>query len=546
MKKIKFVMGLLCTLLTVPVFGSGVKAAFEPTVEASYNTAVQGQDALDGLDVSVKEITVNGTTNVSAEKDVTILVSGIRGSRLQADIQIDTDEGKTESFYRDGYFYTTASDGKIKREMERSDIWGMINSHIYMDMTSNYLKMLCSETDSSGTVTYRFAATEESLGDYSRKLLEGAGEDQGLVIDSLYGSMQTDSEGHILNRNLQLIYTVTGGTDSETFLTQSEAVFRQEGQSVNVSLPDLSAYKEQKTEKPVETITPLVQTVYTTEDVNVRAAGNLSAVILGGLGAGSGVTETGYTSDGWIQVQYNGAVGYIWGEYISTEKPVLTKKGSGTMYATVGVNIRSSYSSDSAVIGVLEKGQGIEITGTTSNGWVRVKYYGGTGYIYNEYLSWSEPVAESYVKNGCMSGTVKDASYGSLTIERDDGLGTAMFNTVYAVMNLKDTICTGDWVEIFYYGSGTPYTASQVNNYTRHTGSVSARSVSVEGVVAKLSPDWMEVTCSDGIYRTFSLSNTDFEMPDALYEGKYVIVSWMSSTNGSETRNIDALRVRGA
>lgn len=539
----KWIAVMMSTVLTALCGGMQSGAAFEPTIEAAYNTAVQGQDALDGLDVSVKEKTVSAGTNVISEKNVTLKVSGIRGTAMQADIRVDSEEGAQESYYRNGYYYTTTSDGKRKREMERSDIWSMINSHIYMDMTSNYLKMLCSETDAQGNITYWFAATEESLGDYSAKLLEGAGEDQGLVIDSLHGTMQTDADGHIMNRNLQLVYTVTNNGNSETFLTQSESVFRQGGEPVAVSLPDLSAYKEVEIEKPVETITPLVQTVYTTEDVNVRAAGNLSAVILGGLNSGSGVTETGYTSDGWIQIQYNGATGYVWGEYISTEKPVRLKNGSGTMYATAGVNIRASYSSDSEVLGVLLKGQGIDITGTTDNGWVRVKYNGAVGYVYADYLSWSEPVADTYVENGYMSGFVTDASYGTLVIERDDGLGTAMFNTIYASMNLKDTICTGDWVEVFYYGAGTPYTASQINNYTRHNELTKEEKTSIDGVIAKLTPSRMEVTCSDGEYRTFDISNAEFESDAVVYEGKSITVTWMSDTAGSEKWNIEALLV---
>ena len=543
--KRKWIAWILSAVLMVCGSSAMAEAAFEPTIEAAYNTAVQGQDALDGLDVTVQEKTVSGNTNVVSEKHVSLKVSGIKGADLQADIQVDSEEGSAESYYRNGYYYTTTSDGDIKRGMERSDIWAMINSHIYMDMTSNYLKMLCCETDEEGNEIYWFAATEDSLGDYSRKLLEGAGADQGLVIDSLHGTMQIDEDGRILKRNLQLVYTVTSGENSETFLTQSEAVFQYTDKAVSVSLPDLSGYKEIASEKPVETITSLVQTVYTTEDVNVRASGNLSAVILGGLNAGSGVTETGYTSDGWVQIQYNGATGYVWGEYISTKKPVLTQKGSGTMYATAGVNIRESYSSDSKVIGVLLKGQGIEITGTTDNGWVRVNYQGGTGYVYAEYLSWSEPVADTYVENGCMTGYVTDASYGTITIEREDGLGTAMFNTVYASINLKDTICTGDWVEIFYHGSGTPYTASQVNDYTRHSDYEREEQVSVDGVIAKLTPSRMEVTCSDGVYRTFDISDAEFDETEVIYEGKYITVTWQSFTNGQETKNIEAIAVKG-
>lgn len=541
----KWIAGILSAVLIISTFAPTARAAFETNLEAAYNTAVQGQDALDGLDVTVKEKTISANTNLSASKEVSLRVSGIKNSLMKADIQVTTDEGSTVSYYRGDAYYAETSEGKIRREMERADIWQMINSHIYLDMTSNYLKMLYSETAADGSVIYTFVATGESLGDYAKKLLAGSGEGQGLVIDSLQGTMETDADGHVQKRTIQMVYTVNGGDSAETFLVNSEAVFHQNGESVTVALPDLSEYKSLETEKPAETITPLVQTLYTTEDVNVRAAGDLNAVILGGLYAGCGVTQTGYTSDGWIQIQYNGATGYIWGEYTSTKMPVLTKTSSGTMYATAGVNIRAGYSSDHAVIGVLEKGEGIEITGTTSNGWIRVKYNGNTGYIFADYLSWSEPVADTYVENGYVSGTVTDASFGALVIRKDDGQGTAAFNTTYARMNLKDTIATGDWVEIWYYGAGAPYTASQVNDYTRHSDMEDEKSVTVEGVITKLMPDEMELTGSDGIYRTFDISNCDFEMAEDLYEGKYVMVTWMSRTNGTETRNIQAMRVKG-
>lgn len=535
---------LLCAALLIGTSQTVSEAAFEANLEAAYNTAVQGQDALDGLDVTVHEKTVSASTNVSAVKDVNLKVSGIRNSVLKADIQMTTDEGSSASYYRDNAWYTETSDGKVKREMERSDIWQMINSHIYLDMTSNYLKMLYSETAEDGTVVYTFVATEETLGDYAKKLLAGSDKNQGLVIDSLHGTMETDAEGHVHRRTIQMVYTVENGAASETFLVSSEAVFAQNGETVTVSLPDLSAYKTMDTAEPAETITPLLQTLYTTEDVNVRASGDLNAAILGGLYAGCGVTETGYTSDGWIQIQYNGVTGYIWGEYTSTEEPVLTKSSTGTMYATADVNIRSGYSGEHAVIGVLKARQGIEVTGMTSNGWIRVNYLGNTGYVYADYLSWSEPVADTYVQNGYISGIVTDASFGTLVIRRDDGQGSAAFNTVYAQMNLRDTLATGDWVEIWYDGTGAPYTASKVNDYTRHQDAEET-SISAEGVISKLMPDQMEVSCSDGICRSFDISNCDFEMAEDLYEGKYVTVTWLSRTNGTETRNIEALRIKG-
>ena len=148
------------------------------------------------------------------------------------------------------------------------------------------------------------------------------------------------------------------------------------------------------------------------------------------------------------------------------------------------------------------------------------------------------------MKNGYVNGTVLDACYGTLCIRKNGG-GEMIFNTMYAEMNLADTICTGDWVEIIYSGSGTPYTAGKISDYTRHEG-VEERACSVEGVVTSCSPTKLELSGSDGVYRTFVLSDTtDMEMSGALCEGQVVTVTWMSAANGIETRNIDAMRIRG-
>lgn len=149
------------------------------------------------------------------------------------------------------------------------------------------------------------------------------------------------------------------------------------------------------------------------------------------------------------------------------------------------------------------------------------------------------------MENGYLTGIVTDASFGTLTIQRDDGLGTAIFNTTYAVMNLKDTIYTGDWIEVYYTGAGVPYTASLIRNNTIHDDADEARSVSVEGVIVSCTPSVLELSGSDGLYRTFFIENTDMEMGDNLSEGQVVTVTWMSRTNGAETRNIEALRIKG-
>ncbi len=62
-----------------------------------------------------------------------------------------------------------------------------------------------------------------------------------------------------------------------------------------------------------------------------------------------------------------------------------------TVYATAGVHIRESYTTDSKVLGSLAKGGSILRTGVCENGWSRVQYASRDAYIYGEYLTTQKP-----------------------------------------------------------------------------------------------------------------------------------------------------------
>lgn len=62
-----------------------------------------------------------------------------------------------------------------------------------------------------------------------------------------------------------------------------------------------------------------------------------------------------------------------------------------TVYATAGVYIRESYTTDSKILGSLAKGSSIKRTGACENGWSRVLYADRDAYIYGEYLTTEKP-----------------------------------------------------------------------------------------------------------------------------------------------------------
>lgn len=178
-----------------------------------------------------------------------------------------------------------------------------------------------------------------------------------------------------------------------------------------------------------------------------------------------------------------------------------------TVYATAGVHIRASYSTDSEVLGNLAQGQSIQRTGVCDNGWSRVNYNGTDAYIYGDYLTTQAPAASAAPaktsgepattpqKEGgepapvatpapapapepdptptpdptpaptqqTATGTVKDASMNTLTVEID-GVEITL-NVTDAQHHYKNGIQTGNSVSITYTGELTsdPSTATVVS-----------------------------------------------------------------------------------
>lgn len=58
-----------------------------------------------------------------------------------------------------------------------------------------------------------------------------------------------------------------------------------------------------------------------------------------------------------------------------------------TAYVVSSVNVRADAQSGSEILGILNGGDSVTITGICANGWYRVIYEGQTGYVWRDYLS---------------------------------------------------------------------------------------------------------------------------------------------------------------
>lgn len=100
---------------------------------------------------------------------------------------------------------------------------------------------------------------------------------------------------------------------------------------------DAVSYSDVTIEKHEENVTtdanPFVEIdseMWTTEYVNMRNAGTKGADIIERVKLGAKVHVLGYENDYWYKVEYDGQVGYICSDYLSTTSPYI--KVSSTAY----------------------------------------------------------------------------------------------------------------------------------------------------------------------------------------------------------------------
>ncbi|MFA1714973.1 SH3 domain-containing protein [Peribacillus frigoritolerans] len=176
------------------------------------------------------------------------------------------------------------------------------------------------------------------------------------------------------------------------------AKIKANGKDGHVSTKYLSTTKPgtgSTTVTPEKTTTKYVNVSSGT--LNMRKSGSESASIVAKLSKGTEVTVYS-ESKGWAKIKANGKDGYVSTDYLSTTKPGTDSKPSipektTTKYVNVSsgsLNMRNKPSDSASVIVKLARGVEVEVI-SESNGWSKIKAYGGEGYVSTKYLSATKP-----------------------------------------------------------------------------------------------------------------------------------------------------------
>lgn len=128
------------------------------------------------------------------------------------------------------------------------------------------------------------------------------------------------------------------------------------------------------------------QTITVISSVNFRKGPSKSYAKIKKLYKGYQLTYLGRDGN-WIKVKYNGTTGYVYKDYVTSLTTV-----------TSNVNFRKGASTSYSIITKINKGSSIEVLGVSGK-WIKAKYNGNTGYIYNSYVEgYNQNTITKYVK----------------------------------------------------------------------------------------------------------------------------------------------------
>lgn len=181
----------------------------------------------------------------------------------------------------------------------------------------------------------------------------------------------------------------------------------------NTQTEESDAQENQTTEPVVEKTT-----MYAKSNVNVRSGAGTSNSQIGSLTKGQEVVKTG-EENGWSKIEFNGGVGYVKSEYLSTEKVEVETSSNSNTNSTTGGNTSSNNGTTSN--GTSNNNSGSTSTPSTSGMYTmmdtaskeRFSKCGSIlqGGLAGQYMQWQDTFIDYFNGNVVMSNNNTDGSW---------------------------------------------------------------------------------------------------------------------------------------
>ena len=207
--------------------------------------------------------------------------------------------------------------------------------------------------------------------------------------------------------------------------------------------------------------------------VNIRSSASTDAKVITRASRGENVEVTG-TSGDWYKVKYKGDTGYIRKDMLVEGTSATSSSFSPTAKVTgSSVNIRKSASTGAAVLKRVEQGTVLEAV-SISDGWVKVKYSGVTGYVSADYVKVSGLSSSSGSSETLKEMDSKGAINASeVNVREGAGTSSSKMYSLSKGASVDVTGIKGDWYRV-HTSKGTGYVLAKYVTLVSDSNSTAA------------------------------------------------------------------------
>lgn len=267
-----------------------------------------------------------------------------------------------------------------------------------------------------------------------------------------------------------------------------------------IKITDNDANTVKKEQKKMK-IKAVNETVYATAGVHIREAYTTDSKVLGSLAKGKSVLRTGVCENGWSRVQYKSRDAYIYGEYLTKEKPkkeALAAKIDGNPPATMQAEDEPK---PVRQLAGEEKPAGQQ----------------------------EEPVK---LKEQSFTGTVLDVSMNTLTVE--DGGQEFTLYIADAEHEYANGIQTGNTVTVTYVGNLNDPDNLIVIKVQDSDPNEAAKNAVYTGVIIDATMNTLTLRTEDGAVMTFIKDGAVNNLDDTMNDQEVKITADMTASEADE------------
>lgn len=216
-----------------------------------------------------------------------------------------------------------------------------------------------------------------------------------------------------------------------------------------------------------------------TSNLRIRSGAGTNCSVIGYLNNGTELIITG-ESGNWYAINHNGQTGYVSKDYVQvidnpSSNTSSSNRSGNVVNITSYLNVRSGAGTNHSVIGHLNNGAGVTITGESGN-WYAISYNGQTGYVSKDYISVSSSsnnTSPSQPTTSNRSGKVVNVT-SNLRVRSGASTSSSVLGYLLNGASVTITGENGNWYAISYNG-GTGYVSKDYISVTGASSSAPSR-----------------------------------------------------------------------